>query len=121
MVQFKQFERMEYEHAGKTKKKLTLVSKSMEVGQYENLLNQQLQPFITHRFNVHHTKEMLQHLFNTLRENEIVLIQDFSENYTCLLPDEPQSIHWTQQTVTVYPVVALFNKDGKISEDHFVF
>ena len=78
MVQFKQFEQMEYEHAGKTKKKRTLVSKSIEVDQFDNLLNQPLQPFITHRFNVQHTKEKLQHLFDTLCENEIVLIQDFS-------------------------------------------
>ena len=65
-----------------------------------------MQPFLCHRFNVSHTATMVENLFATLQPQEIVLIQDFSENYTCLLPDEPQSSHWTQQQVTIYPVVA---------------
>ena len=50
-----------------------------------------------------------------------MIVQDFSENYNCLLPDEPQSIHWTIQQATVYPVVTLRCHNKKIVEDHFVF
>ena len=43
----------------------------------------------------------------TLPDGTIIKIQDFSENYTCLLPSEITSIHWTQKQVTVFPVVVL--------------
>ena len=48
-------------------------------------------------------------------------IHDFSENYTCLLPEEIQSIHWTQETVTICPVVVMSKIGENIQEDHFVF
>ena len=47
--------------------------------------------------------------------------QDFSENYTYLLPEETISIHWTQEQATVYPVVVLRKVDGILHEDHFTF
>ena len=37
------------------------------------------------------------------------------------LPHEPQSIHWTIQQATVYPVVTLPCHNKKIVEDRFVF
>ena len=50
-----------------------------------------------------------------------MIVRGFSENYNCLLPDEPQSIHWTIQQATVYPVVRPQCHNKKIVEDHFVF
>ena len=78
--------------------------------------------FLIHRFNVKHTKDQLSHIIENLAENEVLLIQDFSENYSCLLPVEPMSIHWTTEQATVYPVVELRKVDvNTIKEDHFVF
>ena len=51
----------------------------------------------------------------------IIKVQNFSQNYTCLLPDEIQSLHWTQQTATVYPVVVILKVEGRLREDNFVF
>ena len=45
---------------------------------------------------------------------------DFSQNYTCLLL-EKISLHWQQNTVTVYPVVVLRIHEEDLREDHFVF
>ena len=58
---------------------------------------------------------------SSLDENTIIKIHDFSENYTCLLPDEIQSLHWTQETATVYPVVVLRRVNGDVREDHITF
>ena len=120
-VNVKQFERINYEHAGAVKKKLSLENKILTLKELAELVDGLMEKFIIHRFNVVHTKNMLQYLYSTLKEDEIVLIQDFSENYTCLLPNEPQSVHWTQETATIYPVVAVLNREGKLSEDHFGF
>ena len=54
-----------------------------------------------------------------MSDKKIIKIQDFSGNYTCLLPEEIMSIHWTQEQATVYPVVVLRKVDGILREDKF--
>ena len=56
-----------------------------------------------------------------MTNSTIVKIQNFSENYTCLLPEEIMSIHWTQEQATVCPVVVLRKIDNVLHEDHFTF
>ena len=64
---------------------------------------------------------MIDNLLEPLRQNEVVIIQDFSENYSCLLLSEPQTLHWTTQQAMMYHVVAIFVENGALKEDHFVF
>ena len=54
-----------------------------------------------------------------MTNSTIVKIQDFTENYSCLLPEEIMSIHWTQEQVIVYLVVVLTKIDDVLCEDHF--
>ena len=94
----------------------------MTLPQLMELLEARLRDFPRHRFNISHTKSVWDQVEENLNENYIVKIQDFSENYTCLLPEEIQmkGIHWTQNQCTVYPVVLLRKVDDQIKEDHFV-
>ena len=74
-----------------------------------------------HRFNVQHTKDQMDLLQAHLKEDEIIKVQDFSENYKCLLPNEIQSMHWVQQSATIFPVVVIRNVDAELREDHLIF
>ena len=56
-----------------------------------------------------------------LTKNVILKIHDFSENYTCLVPYEIQSLQWTEEQATVYPVVVLRLVNDVIREDHITF
>ena len=56
-----------------------------------------------------------------MSDKTIIIIQDFLENYTCLLPEKIMSIHWTQEQAIVYPVVVLRKVDGILRDDHFTF
>ena len=56
-----------------------------------------------------------------MSEYTIKKIQGFSENYTCLLPNEIMSIHWIQEQATVYPVVNLWKVEDQVLEDQFIF
>ena len=62
----------------------------MSPSEFKSFFSLKLSPFILHRFSAAHTTKMIDNLLETLRENEVVLIQDFSENYSSLLPHEPQ-------------------------------
>jgi hypothetical protein len=48
-------------------------------------------------------------------------VQDFSENYTCLVPDEVQSLHWSQTQATLYPVVIYRNVSEQVIEEQLVY
>ena len=75
-----------------------------------------------HRYNDAHTKEVYKQAINNLCPGQIIKVQDFSENYTCLVPDEVQLLHWSRKQVTLFPVVT-FRKDinDNLLEDQLVY
>ena len=109
-------------HKEKEKKKLALVDKLLPINEMLTLLKLGLKQFPRHRFNVEHTKSVTECVMSNLCDStDIFKYQDFSENYTCLLPNEIQSLHWQQTSDTVFPVVVVMNCAGEIHEDHLVF
>jgi hypothetical protein len=118
-IMLRQFKRMPYQYRGEWKKKTKLVDESLTPSQLPNLLKCQLADFPRHRLNVSHTGKLWDDIEINLGDASIVKIQDFSENYTHLLPDEIYEIHWCQDECTVYPVVVLRKVDGVLREDHF--
>ena len=82
------------------------------------LFKTKLEKFSIHRFSVQNTAKTLGNLFNNLDKHSISKIHDFSENYTCLLPEEIWSLHWTQETATVYQIRKL---GENVREGHLVF
>ena len=120
-IKINQFERVTYIHKEKEKKKMKLQDKMMKLNELVALLNLKLEKFPMHRFNVQHTAKTFDNLINNLNENSIIKIHDFSENYTCLLPEEIQSLHWVQETATVYPIVVMRKIGDDVREDHLVF
>ena len=85
------------------------------------VLKEKLKGFACHRFNASHTNHTFDQAVAGMSDKTIIKIQDFSENYTCLLPEEIMSIHWTQEKATVYPVVVLWKVDSILHEYHFSF
>ena len=102
-------------------KNVQLVNKELTLPQFSAHLQDKLQNFPRHRHNVTHTRKIYDQVIDALSDGTIIKIQDFSENYTCLLPNEIVSIHWTQEQATVFPVVVLRKVNNYVQEDHFVF
>ena len=48
-------------------------------------------------------------------------MQNFSKNYTCLVPEEVQSLHWSQTQATLYPVVIYRKESDNIIEKQLVY
>ena len=102
-------------------KKLKLLDKMMKPKELIDLLKLKLKKFAMHKFNVKHTAKIFENLVNNLNVNSILKIHDFSENYTYLLPEKIQWLHWVQETATVYPIVVMRKVANEIREDHLVF
>ena len=94
-IKIKQFETIKYPHKGIMKKKISLVDKYVTLNEIPVLFKFKLKDFPRHRFTINHTEKTICQLKENLTESEVIKIQDFSENYTCLLHDEVQSMHWT--------------------------
>ena len=84
-IKTKQFEKVLYIHKGKEKKKIALVDKNMTFQDFIDLFKNHLNGFPIHCFNVHHTKGVYDDAVGFLKEDAILNVMDFSENYTCLL------------------------------------
>ena len=89
------FVRVDYLHKGNKKKKIQLVEKNVTPKMFVAVLKEKLKGFACHRFNVSHTNHTFDQAVAGMSDKTIIKIQDFSENYTCLLPEEIMSIHWT--------------------------
>ena len=102
-----QFQRVAYNHKRKEKKRLKLVDKMITPSDLVLLLKTKLNRFPVHRFNVQQIAKTYDKIISNLNEHSILKIHDFLENYACLLPEEIQSLQWTQETATVYPTVVI--------------
>ena len=89
VINFEQFNWIEYFHAGKSKKKLSLNDKSVTLREFAQYFQEKFETFASHDFNLKHTDAMIDNLLESLRDHELVIVQDFSQSYNCLLPDEP--------------------------------
>lgn len=56
--------------------------------------NKELISFKTHYFNIGHQHKALQYCIKNLTDDEVLIICDFSENYSCKLHEEIQSVHF---------------------------
>lgn len=43
-----------------------------------------------------------------LKEGEALIVCDFAENYSCVVQNEVQGYHWTNEQVTIHPFVAYY-------------
>ena len=106
-VKIEQFERVKNIHKGREKKKIQLIDKHLKLTELCELFKYKLRNFPRHCYNVAHTAKIYDQLIENLTENMILEIHNLSENNTCLVPHEMQSLHWTQEQATVYPVVLI--------------
>ena len=44
-----------------------------------------------------------------IKPGELLLVNDFAQNYLCLLQNEPQGMHWKHKQVTLHPTVAYYS------------
>ena len=57
---------------------------------------------------------------NNLKENEMVVVLDFAENFSFVIQDEVQSFHWNNAQVTIHPFVGYYRENNDIKHIKFV-
>lgn len=57
---------------------------------------------------------------NSLKENEYVIVCDFSENVSFVVQDCVQGFHWNNSQATLYPIVIYYKIDGILKNTNFI-
>lgn len=83
----------------KTKKPITVTitskkKKLCKLNEAIELFKNELDKFLEHEFRILHQKTFMKNLTKNISNEEIVVLMDFSENYSCKYSTEVQSVHF---------------------------
>lgn len=81
----------------------------------EKFIKYQQHSFIARMQSLHYKQSK-----ENLSEGEVLVICDFSENYSFVIQDEIQSFHWNNDQVTIHPFVAYYVQDNNILHISYV-
>ena len=73
----------------------------------------QLRLFSHHVYNIRRQFQELRHLKEQLRQDEIIIHEDFSENFQLKHQREIMESHWSNESVTVFTAVVYYKDDNK--------
>lgn len=76
-------------------------------------LQAQLRPFSRHVYNIRRQFQELRHLKEQLNQDEIIIHEDFSENFQLKHQREIMKSHWSNESVTVFTAVVYYKDDNK--------
>ncbi len=94
-----------------------LVSHSLPVSDFITLLVEKLNKLTAHSYIAKSQAKFLKKCKSNLKENEVIVLGDFAENYKFVIQDEVQSYHWNQQSCTLHPLV-IYQRQGETLKDH---
>ena len=85
-----------------------------------NMLQEQLKPFRVHN----HTNIMQLHRFKSkkdeLEEGEIIISEDFSENYALKQQNKIMTAHWSNESLTLFCATVHYKRESKKTFQHWV-
>ena len=83
------------------------------IAEAEEDLQAQLRPFSRHVYNIRRQFQELRHLKDQLSQDEIIIHEDFSENFQLKHQREIMESHWSNESVTVFTAVVYYKDDNK--------
>jgi hypothetical protein len=89
-----------------TENRVTLMTRSEEIEDFLENLKHCLEIFLPHYFTKIHQQEFLTRTKNNLKKGEVLVLLDFSENYTFTIQDSIQSyyFHTPQCTIVTFEI-----------------
>ena len=98
----------------------TLEDRKEDVDDFTETFCETLKKYQQHSFITKMQSSYYKHIKENLSDGEILVICDFSENYSFVIQDEIQSFHWNNNQVTLHPFVAYFTQNGNFQHFSYV-
>ncbi len=105
IIQYKQ-----WTHTDRTE----LITVSQEVRSYVDVLVQKVDTVSTHHFIAKQQAAYLKRMKQQLKENEMIVLLDFAQNYSFIVQDAIQGHHWNNSMATVHPYALYYLNNGKL-------
>ena len=103
------------------KRKLKLVDKLTSPGEMFVYLKKLVETYPSHQFRANWQNQQLRDLVENLPVGHAVAVHDYSENYSCTMQDQIQSLYFSQVQASIHITIlhhhALLNVDGIQSTD----
>ena len=100
----------------------TLIEKTEPTDEFLASLTDKVLTLSRHHFIAKSQSSFLKDLKETLPVNELIVIGDFSENYTFICQDAAQGFHWENSQCTLHPFVIYWkNKADAIKSQSYCF
>ena len=88
--------------------KCSLQTLSSSADEFIENFSEQVHKLKKHSFTAKAQASFLKNQKATLGNDEIIILLDFTENYSYVLQDEVQSFHWNNNQCTLHPVVVYY-------------
>lgn len=95
----------------------TIIKPADEFVQY---LTEKVEKLITHDFIHKEQSSYLSNKKNSLQNGEILVICDFSENYSFIIQNSAQGYHWNNNQATIHPFEIYYIKENKLENLSFI-
>ena len=82
---------------------------------------EKLDTITVHSFIVRTQAKYLKQCKENFKEDEVIVLVDFAENYKFLVQDEIQGYHWKKSQCTLHPAVVYAKKDGQLKDHSICF
>ena len=101
----------------------TLLEKTEDFKDFSTSLSERVYKLTRHHYISKSQGIFLQNLKSNLLVNEIIILLDFSENFSFIIQDEAQGFHWENSQCTVHPFVVYYRKsdDDEITHKSLFF
>ena len=73
-----------------------------------------------HSFIARSQAKALKELKINLQQNEVIVLGDFAENYSFVVQDEIQGMHWNNSQCSLHPIVIYFKNDENELKSHSI-
>eukprot|EP00731_Ephydatia_muelleri_P003574 Em0001g3574a len=98
-----------------TTDRATLETKVLSVNEFLDTFVTMVKKLLVHDFVAKQQTAFMQKTKESLKEGEFLVIADFSENYSFVVQDEVQSLHWNNGSATIHPFVCYYVAEGTLN------
>lgn len=97
----------------------TLITQTTSVQEYIDLVVHSFDKLTVHSYVTKAQSNYLKTVKEQIRNDTIIILLDFSENYKYVVQDEVQGYHWNNPQCTLHPIVIYHKIDEKLLHKSF--
>lgn len=99
----------------------TLECHSSSIDDFVEVLSDSIVKLTKHHYITKAQSKYLKSLKEDIPNDEVIILGDFSENYTFVVQDAAQGFHWVNDQATIHPFVLYYKDNGKLHHKSYCF